>query len=73
MHAVLGAAEALGEPLVGLVAIPPDYFSQFGFQPAEAYDIAAPVGGWQPYFLIRPLTAYTPSLAGTFNFSDPFR
>lgn len=73
MHAVLGAAEALGEPLVGLVAIPPEYYSRFGFQPAEEYGIAAPVGGWQPYFVIRPLTAYTPSLAGTFNFPDPFQ
>ena len=72
MHAVLGAAEALDESLVGLVAMPPEYFSQFGFHPAEEYDITAPVGGWQPYFLIRPLTAYTSSLAGAFRFPDAF-
>jgi len=48
MHAILGAAEALGEPLVGLVAIPPEYFSRFGFRPAEEFSIAPPIGGWQP-------------------------
>ena len=62
MHAVLGAAEALDEPLVGLAAMPPEYFSRFGFHPAEEYAITPTVGGWQPYFLIRPLTGYTPSI-----------
>jgi putative acetyltransferase len=72
MHAVLGAAEALDEPLVGLVATPPDYYHRFGFRPADEYNITSPVGGWKPYFLVRPLTAYDSSLAGTFRFPDPF-
>jgi putative acetyltransferase len=72
MHSILGAAEALGEPLVGLVAIPPEYYDRFGFHPAEEYSIAAPVGGWQPYFLVRPLTGYRDSMRGTFTFPDPF-
>ncbi|MGH2377050.1 MAG: hypothetical protein ACRDGT_01085 [Candidatus Limnocylindria bacterium] len=65
-------AEALSEPLVGLVAVPPEYYSRFGFHPAEEYSIAAPVGGWQPYFLVRPLTGYRDSMRGTFAFPDPF-
>jgi putative acetyltransferase len=72
MHTVLGAAEALEEPLVGVVAFPPEYFLRFGFFPAEEYAIAAPVGEWQPSFLVRPLTAYRGSMRGTFSFPDPF-
>lgn len=72
MHAVLGAAETFDESLVGLVAMPPEYFSRFGFKPAEEFGIAAPVGGWQPSFLIRPLTGYTDSLTGTFAFPAAF-
>lgn len=33
MHTVLGAAEAASEPLVGVVATPPEWFTQFGFAP----------------------------------------
>jgi putative acetyltransferase len=72
MHSILGAAEALGEPLVGLVAFPAEYYFRFGFHPAEEYAIAAPVGEWQPSFLVRPLTAYQESMRGTFSFPDPF-
>jgi putative acetyltransferase len=68
MHTVLGAADALGEPAAALVANPPDYYHRFGFQPAAALAIQPPVDGWQLYFLIRPLTAYTPALTGTFAF-----
>ncbi|MEX0629654.1 MAG: N-acetyltransferase [Chloroflexota bacterium] len=72
MHAILGAAEALGEPLVGLVAFPPEYYARFGFRPADDYALAAPVEEWQPSFMVRPLTAYDDSVRGTFIFPDPF-
>jgi hypothetical protein len=36
MHSILGAAEALGEPLVGLVAVPPSTTPGFGSHPAES-------------------------------------
>ncbi|MPZ53072.1 MAG: GNAT family N-acetyltransferase [Acidimicrobiia bacterium] len=45
MHTVLGAAEAAGEPLVGVVATPPEWFSQFGFAPGGEYSIKPSVGG----------------------------
>jgi putative acetyltransferase len=72
MHAVLGAAEALGEPLVGVVGFPPEFYQRFGFRPAAAYAITAPVEEWQPSFLVRPLTAYSDAQRGTFIFPDPF-
>jgi hypothetical protein len=43
MHTVIGAADAPGEPLVGLVAVPPEYYRRFGFPPGGEYAIAAPV------------------------------
>lgn len=60
MHTVLGAAEAAGEPLVGVVATPPEWFTQFGFGSGDDYSITPSVGGWKPYFQIRPLTAFDP-------------
>lgn len=72
MHCVLGAAEALDEPLAGMVATPPEYFHRFGFRPAHDYSITPAAGGWQPYFLIRPLTAFDGSLSGRFVFPDAF-
>jgi putative acetyltransferase len=72
MHSILGAAEALDEALIGLVAMPPEFYSQFGFHPAAGFGITPSVDAWQPYFLVRPLTAYDPSFAGTFHFPDPF-
>lgn len=72
MHTGIGAAEALGESLAGLVVSPPEYYTRFGFRPAEEYSITAPVDGWQPYFVVRRLTGYDESLRGTFVFPDPF-
>lgn len=39
MHAVLGATNALNEPLVGLVG-GPRYYARFGFRLGEEYDTA---------------------------------
>lgn len=72
MHSVLGATEARGEPLVGLVAMPPEWYAQFGFVAGKKHSIAPSVGGWQPYLQVRPLTGYDRSLSGTFYFPDPF-
>lgn len=72
MHTALGAAEAAGESLVGVVATPPQWFTQFGFRSGEDYSITPSVGGWRPYFQIRPLNAFDNSLHGTFVFPDAF-
>ncbi|GAA3436736.1 GNAT family N-acetyltransferase [Kutzneria kofuensis] len=71
MHAVLGAADALSEPLVALLGSPA-YYHRFGFRLSSAYGIQPPVPAWQPHFQVRPLTAYSPSLRGAFTYADPF-
>jgi putative acetyltransferase len=71
MHAVLGAADALGEPLVAVLG-DPGYYSQFGFHLADRYGITPPEPGWRPHFQVRPLTAYRASLRGRFTYAEPF-
>jgi putative acetyltransferase len=71
MHAVLGAADALGEPLVALLG-EPGFYGRFGFVTAASLDIAAPDPAWGNYFQVRTLTAYTPELTGTFRYADAF-
>lgn len=70
MHAVLGAADALDEPLVALVG-EPAYYARFGFRPAAGLGIAATDPAWDGYFQIRTLTAYD-GATGTFRFAAPF-
>ena len=71
MHAVLGAGDALGEPLVALLG-DPGYYERFGFRLGSEYQITPPVAGWQPHFQVRLLTAYRPSVRGTFRYAEPF-
>jgi putative acetyltransferase len=71
MHAVLGAADALDEPLVALLG-EPAYYARFGFQPAHMHDIAPPDDGWGDYFQVRTLTAHDPRVRGTFRYAPPF-
>jgi putative acetyltransferase len=71
MHAVLGAADALGEPLVALLG-DPAYYCRFGFLPAADYQITAPRPQWQPHFQVRVLSGYQPGLHGMFTYPQPF-
>ncbi|WP_405142928.1 N-acetyltransferase [Sphaerisporangium sp. NBC_01403] len=71
MHAVLGAADALGEPLVVLLGHS-DYYPLFGFRLAEEYGITPPVPGWAPNFQARTLSTYTPAICGEFTYAPPF-
>ena len=71
MHAVLGAADALGEPLVALLGSPA-YYRRFGFRLSGEYGIVPPRPEWQPYFQVRALAAYHPGLRGTFAYPEPF-
>ncbi|MEV4414901.1 N-acetyltransferase [Catellatospora sp. NPDC049609] len=72
MHAVLGAADALGEPLVLLLG-DPDYYARFGFRPSLDLGITPPVAEWGRYFQARPLTGHDPALTGEFTYAEPFR
>ena len=71
MHAVLGAGDALGEPLVALIG-DPRYYGRFGFRPGGKYQITPPVAEWQPVFQVRVLAGYRPGVRGTFRFAGPF-
>ncbi|BFU44582.1 N-acetyltransferase [Krasilnikovia sp. MM14-A1004] len=71
MHAVLGAADALDEPVVVLLG-DPAYYGRFGFVPATDHGIVAPVDEWEPYFQVRTLTAHDPLVRGGFAYAEPF-
>lgn len=72
MHAVLGAADALEEPLVALLGHT-EYYPRFGFLPAAELGIVPPVEDWAPHFQVRPLSAYPPGgLAGVFRYAPAF-
>jgi putative acetyltransferase len=71
MYAVLGAADALGEPLVALLGSP-GYYDRFGFSLSTDYGIAPPKPEWQPYFQVRILTTYHSQLRGVFTYPEPF-
>lgn len=71
VHAVLGAADALGEPLVALLGSPA-YYGRYGFRPSTQYGIIPPDPGYGEYFQVRTLTAYEPTLRGTFAYAAPF-
>jgi putative acetyltransferase len=71
MHAVLGAADALGESLVALLGSR-DYYSRFGFRPAADLGIAAPDPRWGNHFQARALSAHDGTQSGTFRYADPF-
>ncbi|MEV0249245.1 N-acetyltransferase [Nocardia sp. NPDC050712] len=71
MHAALGAADALDEPLVGLLGSP-EYYPQFGFVPAARLGITPDEPGWTAHFQVRALTAYEPQISGEFRYAEPF-
>lgn len=71
MHAVLGAAEALGEPLVALLG-DPGYYGRFAFRPSTDYQITPPDPEWGDYFQVRVLSRYDPGLRGAFRYPEPF-
>ena len=71
MHAVLGAADALGEPMVVLLGNP-DYYGRFGFIASTTVGIEPPEAEWGHFFQSRTLTAHRPDLAGRYAYPEPF-
>jgi putative acetyltransferase len=71
MDALLTAADAAGAPLVVLLGSPA-YYSRFGFRRAAQLGVTAPEAEWGDAFQARPLTAYTPSVAGPFRYAPAF-
>jgi len=70
VHALLGAADALGERLVGLLG-DPAYYRRFGFVPAATVGVVAPDAAWGDHFQVRTLTAYD-GTSGPFRYAAPF-
>lgn len=71
MHTVIGAADALGEPLVALLGST-DYYPRFGFRRADEYGITPKHQEWVEHFQVRTLTAYNPAVRGEFAYPEPF-
>jgi putative acetyltransferase len=71
VHAVLGAADALGEPLVVLLGST-GYYPRFGFRLAREYGITPAHPEWEPHFQVRTLAAYDPAMRGAFAYAGPF-
>jgi putative acetyltransferase len=71
MHAVLGAADGLDEPVVCLLGSP-DFYARFGFVRSTEVGIDPPNPAWAEHFQARPLTAFSNDLAGTFKYAAPF-
>ena len=71
MHAVLGAADALGYPVVVLLGHL-DYYPRFGFVPATSIGIDPVEPAWGSHFQARVLSAWRPEMAGTFHYAAPF-
>ncbi|RJO76582.1 N-acetyltransferase [Nocardia panacis] len=71
MHAALGAADALDEPLVGLLGSL-DYYPRFGFVPGVRVGITPDEPSWTTHFQVRTLTAHDAQIVGEFHYADPF-
>lgn len=71
MHAMIGAADVVGEPLIALLG-DPGYYSQFGFVPSTDLGVVSPGTGWGRHFQVLPLTAWNDSITGSFRYSAPF-
>ncbi|WP_067700786.1 GNAT family N-acetyltransferase [Nocardia jejuensis] len=71
MHAVLGAADALDEPVVGLLGSL-GYYPRFGFLPGVRLGITPDEPEWTSHFQVRALSAYDPEITGDFRYAEPF-
>lgn len=71
VHATIGAADALDEPLIALLGAPA-YYSRFGFVASTRLGIAPPDPAWGDHFQVRALTAFDPATRGTFRYAAPF-
>jgi putative acetyltransferase len=71
MDALLTAADAGDVPMVVLLGAP-RYYGRFGFRPALELGVISPDPSWGAAFQARPLTAYSPAVAGRFQYAPAF-
>lgn len=71
MHAVLGAADAMGYPAVVLLGHA-GYYPRFGFVSARSLGITPSEPSWGDAFQARALSSWSPSIKGIFRYAVPF-
>ncbi|MEM9565691.1 MAG: N-acetyltransferase [Actinomycetota bacterium] len=71
MWAMIGAADATGEPLIALLG-DPGYYRRFGFVASTDVGIEPPDPGWAHVFQVRTLAAWDPAIRGQFRYAAPF-
>jgi len=71
MHTVIGAADALGEPLIALLGST-RYYPRFGFVPSTDLGVIAPDPGWGGHFQVRALANHDSNIKGEFIYASPF-
>jgi putative acetyltransferase len=67
----IGAADAMGEPLIGLLG-DPRFYERFGFEVGAMIHIIPREVDWLTDFQVRRLHHYDPEIKGTFRFAAPF-
>ncbi|MFC0674053.1 GNAT family N-acetyltransferase [Brachybacterium hainanense] len=70
LRALLDAAGARGESLIGLLG-DPRYYGRFGFVPAAELGVIAPDPSWGAFFQARALAAHD-GRGGAFRYAPPF-
>ena len=70
MHAAIGAADALEEPLIGLLGHL-DYYPRFGFVNGGSVGVEPDQPDWSSHFQVRTLTAYSGE-RGELRYAAPF-
>jgi putative acetyltransferase len=71
VNGALGAADALGHTMVGVLGHP-GFYGRFGFTPSAAHGIQPPEDWWGESFLVRPLTTASEKMQGQFRYSPAF-
>ena len=69
VYALVGAAQARDETVVGLLG-EPGYYARFGFVAASDLAVAAPVPAWGRHFQVLAIAGRPP--AGGFRYAAPF-
>ncbi len=72
VHAVVAAADALGEGVVVLLG-DPAFYGRAAFVPARELEIDAPEASWGPHFQARRLAGWSADVhRGAFTYAAPF-
>lgn len=71
LSSVITAADA-GDVQMIVVLGSPQYYSRFGFRPAGELGVIPPEPSWGDAFQARALTAYSPAVAGRFEYAPAF-